>query len=90
MLDSLLAGLCRMPKNFRAVLVRALMFASLCASLTICASTAAAQTDTFAGTGDMVTPRGQQTATLLNNGKVLMREDLSLTLLRSDSSSTKL
>jgi hypothetical protein len=71
-LDGLFAGLCRMPETFRAVLVRALIFASLCASLTICASTAAAQADTFAGTGDMVTPRGEQTATLLNDGKVLI------------------
>jgi Galactose oxidase, central domain len=71
-LDSLLAGLCRMPKNFRAIMVQRLLLALLCANLTICASTAAAQADTFAGTGNMVTPRGEQTATLLNNGKVLI------------------
>jgi hypothetical protein len=71
-LDSLRAGLRRMPNNFSVVLVQALLFALLCAGLTICSSTAAAQVNTFAGTGDMVTPRGEQTATLLNTGKVLI------------------
>jgi hypothetical protein len=71
-LDRLLAGLCRIPKNFRVVQVPASLFALLCAGLTIGSGTAAAQDYTFAGTGDMVTPRGEQTATLLNTGKVLI------------------
>jgi hypothetical protein len=70
--DGVLAGLCRMRRNFRAVLVQALLFALLCGGLTTCASTAAAQTYTFGATGDMVTPRAEQTAILLNNGKVLI------------------
>jgi hypothetical protein len=77
-LDSLLAGLCKMPRSFRIVLVQALLFALLCAGLTIFASTAAAQVNTFVATGNLVTsPRYQHTATLLSNGTVLIAGGLT-------------
>jgi hypothetical protein len=41
-------------------------------SLTIFAGIAGAQGGIFAGTGDMVTARGEHTATLLNNGQVFI------------------
>ena len=72
MLDSLLAGLCRMPKNFRAVLPQAAVLALLCATLTTFASTSLAQQGTFVPTGSLNTATDNHTATLLSNGKVLI------------------
>ena len=78
MLDSVVAKLCGMRERFRAVLPQAAVLALLCASLTIHASTAAAQVNTFAATGNLVTsPRYQHTATLLNDGKVLITGGLT-------------
>jgi hypothetical protein len=59
-------------KNFRGVLPKAAVLALLCASLTIFASTAFAQEGTFVPTGSLGGPRQSHTATLLNNGTVLI------------------
>src|SRR5260370_12711484 len=59
-------------KNFRGVLPKAAVLALLCASLTIFASTAFAQEGTFVPTGGLGGPRQSHTATLLNNGTVLI------------------
>ena len=59
-------------KNFRGLLPKAAVLALLCASLTIFASTAFAQEGTFVPTGSLNTARYAHTATLLNNGTVLI------------------
>jgi len=59
-------------KNFRGVLPKAAVLALLCASLTILASTPFAQEGTFVPTGSLGGPRESHTATLLNNGTVLI------------------
>jgi hypothetical protein len=59
-------------KNFRGFLRQASILALLCASLTAFASTAFAQEGTFIPTGSLNTARGNHTATLLNNGMVLI------------------
>jgi hypothetical protein len=59
-------------KKFRGVLQQAVILALLCASLTIFANTGIAQEGTFVTTGSMSTARTIHTATLLNNGQVLI------------------
>jgi hypothetical protein len=59
-------------KGFRGVLPQAALRALLCASLTTFAGTAFEQQGTFVPTGSMITKRACHTATLLNNGKVLI------------------
>jgi hypothetical protein len=59
-------------RSFRGLLQRAAVLAVLCASLTTFASTAVAQEGSFVTTGSMNTTRDIQTATLLNNGMVLI------------------
>jgi hypothetical protein len=81
-LHSVLANLCRIRQIFRAVLPAAAILALLCASLTIFANGSLAQQGSFVLTGTMNTARTEQaTATLLNNGKVLVAggEDSNLT-----------
>jgi hypothetical protein len=59
-------------KNSRGFLSRAVVLTLLCASLTTLANTAFAQQGTFVPTGSMITKRAGHTATLLNNGRVLV------------------
>jgi centrosomal CEP192-like protein/HYDIN/CFA65/VesB family protein/galactose oxidase-like protein len=59
-------------KGSRGILPQAAVLALLCASLTTSANTAFAQQGTFVPTGNMNSPREGHTATLLNNGKVLV------------------
>jgi hypothetical protein len=58
--------------RFRCVLQQAAILALLCASLTTFASNVFAQGGTFLPTGSLNTARSYQTATRLNNGKVLI------------------
>jgi hypothetical protein len=59
-------------KNLRGVLPRAAVLVLLYGCLTTLASTVSAQEGMFVPTGSMTTARYQQTATLLNNGQVLV------------------
>jgi hypothetical protein len=59
-------------KGFRGVLQQAAIFALLCASLMAFASTVLAQQGTFVPTGSLNNAREAHTATLLNNGTVLV------------------
>jgi hypothetical protein len=59
-------------KSIRGLLQQAALLALLCASLTTFASTAFAQGGMFVPTGSLNTARSGHTATLLNNGKVLV------------------
>ena len=61
-----------MAKRFSASLQRTAVRALLYASLTAFASTALAQEGMFVLTGSMTNPRASHTATLLNNGMVLI------------------
>src|SRR6266849_3539980 len=72
MCSSDFAHLCKTNNNFRSVLPKAAILALLCASLTTFASTAFAQQGTFVLTGNLNTGRYEHTATLLNNGTVLI------------------
>ena len=60
------------PKSLRGVLPQAAFVALLCASLTTFANTSLAQQGTFVPTGSLNTATSFHTATLLNNGKVLI------------------
>jgi hypothetical protein len=62
----------RQASDFRGVLQRTAGLALLCASLTTFANIAFAQQGTFVLTGSLNASRAQHTATLLNNGMVLI------------------
>jgi hypothetical protein len=70
--NSVLAALRGIRQRFRAVLSQAAVLALICASLTTFANTSLAQQGTFIFTGSLNTARYFQTATLLNNGVVLI------------------
>jgi hypothetical protein len=70
--NSVLVALRRKCKNFRSVPPQAAVLALLCAGLTIFAGTSLAQQGSFVFAGSLNTARIQHTATLLNNGKVLV------------------
>jgi centrosomal CEP192-like protein/galactose oxidase-like protein/Kelch motif protein len=66
------AYLCETHKRLRRGLPQAVILALLCASLMAFARTALAQEGMFVPTGSMNTARNGHSATLLNNGKVLV------------------
>jgi hypothetical protein len=72
MCDSASSCLVMTNKGFRGVLRRTAILALVCACLTTFASTVFAQEGMFVPTGSMTNSRESHTATLLNNGMVLI------------------
>jgi len=72
MLDCVLVDLRKILKKFRGVLPRASVLALLCAGLATFPTTALAQEGSFVPAGSLATATSSSTATLLNNGMVLI------------------
>ena len=71
--EGALIDLCKTQKRLRRILPQALVLAMLTASLTVLTRPAMAQQEgMFIPTGSMNNARSNNTATLLNNGKVLI------------------
>src|SRR6202142_4796966 len=71
--EGALIDLCKTQKRLRRILPQALVLSMLTASLTVLTRPAMAQQEgMFIPTGSMNNARSNNTATLLNNGKVLV------------------